>query len=128
MYSTDTHVLLPAICWMSTLDTNSAVIIGTGEHSRKVMLRPIYDKLGLASLQKLKLDQGVDKLTPAYSGCLQMQDGKLLSLLTNEASAPEAARQDANVCPLTSNQPASVHSDDLANETIFGTIANRNWT
>ena len=28
---------------------------------------------------------------------------------------------DATVCPLTSNQPASVHADALANETIFST-------
>ena len=42
-------------------------------------------------VKQVKLDQGVDKLTTAYSGCLQMQVSKLLSLLTKEASAPEEA-------------------------------------
>ena len=49
--------------------------------------------LGWHIFKQLIVDQGVGKLTPAYSGCLQMQDGKLLSLLTNEASAPEADLQ-----------------------------------
>ena len=49
--------------------------------------------LGWHIFKQLIVHQGVDKLTPAYSGCPQVQDGKLLSLLTNEASAPEAALQ-----------------------------------
>ncbi len=48
MYSHDTDVLLLALCWVPKLDTNSEVtiVIRTGEHSRKVMLIPIYDTLG----------------------------------------------------------------------------------
>ena len=42
VFSWGTDVLLLALRRVPKLDKNSAVIIGTGEHSRKVMLKPIY--------------------------------------------------------------------------------------
>ena len=44
----------------------------------------------------------------------QMQDGNLLPVLTNEAQATEAVRWTLRL-----NQPAIVHADVLANETIL---------
>ena len=41
LYSWGTDVLLLALRRVPKLDTNSAVIIGTGEHSCKMMLKPI---------------------------------------------------------------------------------------
>jgi hypothetical protein len=46
IYSQDTDVLLLALRRVPKLGTKPAVIMGTREHRRKVMLKPIYDKLG----------------------------------------------------------------------------------
>ena len=102
------------------------------------------NNLGWHLIKQLKLDEGVDKLTPAYSGCLQMQDGKLLSLLTKEASAPEAALQliicncvSTNVestskcsrrCPCKRNDIQHRNVQLCRRWQVSEHRANRNWT
>ena len=46
IYSQDTDVLLLALRRLPALSDKAALIMGTSEHRRKVMLRPIYDELG----------------------------------------------------------------------------------
>jgi len=46
IYSQDTDVLLLALRRVPLLGTKPAMIMGTSEHRRKVMMKPIYDALG----------------------------------------------------------------------------------
>ena len=46
IYSQDTDVLLLALCRVPELVSKTALIIGSGERRHKVMLKPIYEKLG----------------------------------------------------------------------------------
>ena len=46
IYTQDTNVLLLALRRVPKLGTNPAIIMGTGDRRRNVMLKPIYDKLG----------------------------------------------------------------------------------
>ncbi|CAM1307414.1 Uncharacterised protein r2_g1730 [Pycnogonum litorale] len=46
IYSQDTDVLLLALRRVPLLGTKPSMIMGTSEHRRKVMLKPIYDALG----------------------------------------------------------------------------------
>jgi len=46
IYSQDTDVLLLALYRVPELSSKAALIIGSGEHHHKVILKPIYEKLG----------------------------------------------------------------------------------
>ena len=135
MYSYDTDVLLVALRRVPKRDTQSAVIIGTGEHSCKVMLKPIMTNLvqkasplRLISCHALTgaIHQGIYKEMEKEKGCSTAyldSSPTVLVALTELGEGAEPLVEVLKGCEESCSQYYVLNNSTYPNTILYGGIS-----